>query len=55
MTVAASKRVELTGWRLTELEAALEAAGFSERHLLGTFEREPFEPSESRDLIVVAR
>ncbi len=54
VTVAASKRVELRGWRLAELEAALDDAGFSERTLYGSFERRPFEPLESRDLIVVA-
>ncbi len=54
VTVAASKRVELRGWRLAELEAAFDDAGFSERRLYGTVEREPFEPLESRDLIIVA-
>ncbi len=55
VTVAASKRVELRGWRLAELEAAFDAAGFSERRLYGSFDRQPFEPLESRDLIIVAR
>ncbi len=54
VTVAASKRVELRGWRLSELEAAFDDAGFSERRLYGNFERQTFEPLESRDLIVVA-
>lgn len=54
VTVAASKRVELRGWRLAELEVAFDDAGFSERRLYGSFERQPFEPLESRDLIIVA-
>ncbi len=55
VSVVASKRVELRGWRLAELETAFDDAGFSERCLYGSFEREPFEPLESRDLILVAR
>ena len=55
VTVAASKRVELRGWRLAELANALGEAGFSERQLFGAFDRSPFEPRNSRDLIVVAR
>ncbi len=54
VSVVASKRVELRGWRPGELEAALDRAGFSERRLYGSFDRQPFEPLESRDLIVVA-
>ncbi len=54
VAVAASKRVELRGWRLGELEAAFDRAGFAERRLFGSFDRQPFEPLESRDLIVVA-
>ena len=54
VSVAASKRVELRAWLLPELEAAFDAAGFHERQLYGTFDRRPFEPLESRDLIVVA-
>ena len=55
VSVAATKRVELRGWRLSELEAAFDDAGFTERRLYGSFEREPYEPMESNDLIVVAR
>ncbi len=55
VVVAASKRVELRGWRLAELEAAMGAAGFSERRLYGGFDRRPFDPLESRDLIMVSR
>ncbi|MCP3958401.1 MAG: class I SAM-dependent methyltransferase [bacterium] len=55
VTVVASKRVELMGWRLSRLEGALEDAGFAERRLFGAFDRTPFEPLKSRDLLVVAR
>lgn len=54
VSVAASKRVELRGWRLAELEAAFDDAGFSERRLYGSFEKEPFDPLESMDLIMIA-
>lgn len=54
VSVAATKRVELRGWRLAELEAAYDAAGFRQRRLYGSFEREPFEPLESRDLIIIS-
>ena len=54
VTVAASKRVELMGWRLKQLETELETAGFHERRLLGAFDQRPFEALESRDLILVA-
>ncbi len=54
VSVAASKRVELMGWRPAAIESALEAAGFAERRLLGAFDGRPFDPLESRDLIVVA-
>ncbi len=55
VTVAASKRVELMGWRREALESALDEAGFPARRLYGAFDRSPFVPLESRDLIVVAR
>ncbi len=54
VSVVASKRVELRGWRRLELEAAFDAAGFPERRLYGSFDRQPFEPLESRDLIMVS-
>ncbi len=55
VSVAASKRVELRGWRLAELEAAFDDAGFAERRLYGSFEMTPFEPEESRDLILISK
>ncbi len=55
VTVAASKRVELRGWRLAELEAAFDDAGFGERRLYGSFEKRAFEALESRDLVMVSK
>ena len=55
VSVVATKRVELRGWRRSEIEAALGDAGFLDRQLYGSFAREPYEPMESNDLIVVAR
>ncbi len=53
--VKTSRQVELRGFRPTELETAFEDAGFTDRVLFGAFDRRPFEPLESRDLILVAR
>jgi hypothetical protein len=55
VSLASSRRVELRGWRWSELEPALEAAGFHQRELYGAFDGSPFDASASRDLIVVAR
>ena len=42
LELKASKEVELRGWRASEIEEALEAAGFHERTLFGGFDRTPF-------------
>ncbi len=55
LVLKASKEVRLRGWRASEVEAALEAAGFHERTLFGTFDRRGFSPEDSYDLILVAR
>ena len=55
VTVVSSRRVELRGWRWAELEPELELAGFRRRELHGAFDGGAFDPTESRDLIVVAR
>ena len=55
VTVVTSRRVELRGWKPGEIEAAFDAAGFSERVFYGAFDKRPFDPLESRDLILVAR
>ncbi len=55
MELVASERLVLRGWRPAEIDAALERAGFSSRELYGSFGRDPFDASESSDLVVVAR
>lgn len=55
LSIKASKKVRLRGWRVGELEAALDAAGFGRRILFGAFDESRFEPGDSRDLIIVAR
>jgi glycine/sarcosine N-methyltransferase len=55
MQLVASQRVEIRGWRAPEVTRAFEESGFAsvERH--GSYAGDPFQPGESRDLIVVAR
>jgi SAM-dependent methyltransferase len=53
--VVHSREVRLHGWRRAEIESVLDEAGFPERQALGGFDEAPFDPSESRDLILVAR
>lgn len=55
LVVEASKEVRLRGWRESELDEALQNAGFEQRQTFGSFLQEPFDPLGSRDLIVVAR
>lgn len=55
MELVASQRVEIRGWRAGEIESALRAAGFPSVELWGSYQKAPFEPAESRDVIVVAR
>lgn len=55
LRLQASKRVRLRGWRAAEIESALQSSGFGERRLLGSFNRDPFAPLKSADLIVIAR
>ena len=55
LALKASKEVRLRGWRAAEVDAALEAAGFRERTHYSSFDRTPFSPEESYDLILVAR
>jgi glycine/sarcosine N-methyltransferase len=54
MELVASQRVEIRGWRHHEIVAAFRAQGFDEPVLYGSYDRAPFDPKESRDLIVVA-
>ena len=53
--VAHARRVVLRGWRGAEVDAACRLAGFREVTLLGSYEREAFDPASSKDLVVVAR
>lgn len=53
--LVASQRVEIRGWRAADLVPAFKGAGFPSVELFGSYQKAPFEPAESRDLIVVAR
>lgn len=55
LEIVSSRRVELRGWRLRELEEIFRRNGFSTFTAYGAFDRTPFVPGESRDLILVAR
>jgi SAM-dependent methyltransferase len=55
LEIMAAKEVRLRGWRVSEVEEQLDAAGFEAREHLGSFDGSPFAALESRDLIVVAR
>jgi SAM-dependent methyltransferase len=50
-----SREVLLRGWRRSEVEAALSAAGIVPERALGGFDGSPFDPETSRDLVLVAR
>lgn len=55
LQVVGSKTVELRGWRRGQLTEALEAAGFGEIRVWGSVDKEAFEPTGSRDLVLAAR
>jgi len=55
LTVKATKRVELCGWRSVELGTALRTAGFDAIEMFGAYDGSPFSAEDSRDLIVIAR
>jgi glycine/sarcosine N-methyltransferase len=55
LTIKATKRVELRGWRSTQLESQLRAAGFETVETYGAYDGAAFVSDTSRDLIVVAR
>ncbi len=54
VTVISSRRVELYGWRWSELEPIL-AAEFDRREVYGAFDGSQWTAGESHDLIVVVR
>ena len=53
--LVASQRVEIRGWRRAQIETALRGAGFTSIETWGSYQKAPFDPAESRDLILVAR
>lgn len=53
--LVASQRVEIRGWRRTQFEDVLFAAGFTSVEVWGSYAKAPFDPAESRDVILVAR
>ena len=55
LRVRSAKRVELFGWRLPELRAAVADAGFEEIESFGAFGGAAYEPEASTDLILVVR
>lgn len=55
LTVDHARRVVLRGWRRSEIEAVLGRAGFEGFEAWGSFEKDPFEPRESRDLLLCTR
>jgi SAM-dependent methyltransferase len=55
LELMATREVKLRGWRREEIERTLDAAGFHRREVYGSFEKDPFDELESRDVILVAR
>ena len=55
LEVVTSHNVPLKGWKRAEMEAALEAAGFTARELFGTMAAVPYADHDSTDLVVIAR
>ncbi len=53
--LVASRRVEIRGWRRAQVEKVFRDAGFASIEVFGTYQKVPFEPAESRDLILLAR
>lgn len=53
--IVSTRRVEIRSWRRGQIESALRPAGFDSIDVFGTYQREPFDPAESRDVILVAR
>jgi glycine/sarcosine N-methyltransferase len=55
LRVVRSRRVELKGWTIEELEPLLDGAGFEVRAVFGDMEGSAFDPAVSGDLVVEAR
>jgi SAM-dependent methyltransferase len=54
LEVVTSHNVPLRGWTRPELEGALDAAGFSDRHVYGTMADTPYDPCDSSDVVIVS-
>jgi SAM-dependent methyltransferase len=50
-----TRRVEIRGWRRSQIESVFSDAGFPSVEALGSYQKAPFDPVESRDLILIAR
>ena len=55
ITVISSKRIELRGWRRTDIAAIFGDEGIVESEALGSFDGAAFDPGSSRDLIWIGR
>jgi glycine/sarcosine N-methyltransferase len=55
LEVVTSHNVPLRGWLREDLESALEAGGFHERHIYGTMADTSYDPCESPDVVIVCR
>lgn len=53
--VVTSQRVDVRAWKRSEIEAIFRDAGFASFEAWGSYNREPFHETESRDLILIAR
>ncbi|HEX9460379.1 MAG TPA: class I SAM-dependent methyltransferase [Thermoanaerobaculia bacterium] len=50
-----TRRVEIRGWRRSQIESVFREAGFASVEALGSYQKTPFDQEESRDLILIAR
>jgi SAM-dependent methyltransferase len=55
LELVTTRRVEIRGWRRSQIESAFRAAGFASVEVFGSYQKAPFDPGESRDLILIAR
>jgi glycine/sarcosine N-methyltransferase len=55
LEVVSSRKVLLRGWRRDDLLGILAESGLEEAAVYGAFDRSPFDPDSSPDLIVVVR
>lgn len=53
--LVATRRVEIRGWRAAQFEKVFREAGFASIVFYGAYDKAPFEPGESRDVIAIAR